>query len=79
MMPRISLILLCLSLAAASQTNPKKAASGAAPKAAASASEAIIHTTSGDMRCTLFPDQAPKAAATFIGLANGSKPWKNPA
>src|SRR5882724_11168570 len=80
-MHRIALILLCLSLAAVSQTKPKKAATGAAPKAAASAkaSEAVIHTTSGDMKCTLFPDQAPKAVATFIGLANGSKPWKNPA
>ncbi len=80
-MHRIALILLCLSLAAVSQTKPKKAATGAAPKAAASAkaSEAIIHTTSGDMKCTLFPDQAPKAVASFIGLANGTKPWKNPA
>jgi peptidyl-prolyl cis-trans isomerase A (cyclophilin A) len=40
---------------------------------------AIIHTTIGDMKCTLFPDKSPKAVSTFIGLAKGTKSWKNPA
>lgn len=40
---------------------------------------AIIHTTIGDMKCTLFPDKSPKAVAMFIGLAKGTKSWKNPA
>ena len=40
---------------------------------------AIIHTTVGDMKCTLLPDQVPKAVANFIGLAKGTKPWKDPA
>ena len=39
---------------------------------------AMIHTTIGDIRCTLFPDKAPKAVANFIGLAKGTKSWKNP-
>lgn len=30
------------------------------------------------MKCELFPDQAPKAVANFIGLAKGTKQWKNP-
>src|SRR5258708_1666933 len=80
MMPRIALILLCLSLAAASQTKKSKGAgSGTTPKAAATikASDVVIHTTAGDLKCTLFPDQAPKAAANFVGLANGTKNWKN--
>ena len=80
-MPRIALILLCLSLAAASQTKkPKSAGPSTKPKAvtAAKNSEAVIHTTSGDMKCTLFPDQAPKTVANFVGLANGTKDWHNP-
>jgi peptidyl-prolyl cis-trans isomerase A (cyclophilin A) len=81
-MHRIALILLCLSLAAVSQTKKAKSAGPSTkPKAAstAKASEAIIHTTSGEMKCTLFPDQAPKAVANFVGLANGTKNWTNPA
>ena len=40
---------------------------------------AIIHTSAGDLKCTLFPAQAPKAVANFMGLAKGTKPWKDPA
>lgn len=39
---------------------------------------ATIHTTAGDMKCELFPDKAPKAVENFIGLAMGTKDWKNP-
>jgi cyclophilin family peptidyl-prolyl cis-trans isomerase len=39
---------------------------------------AIIETTDGNISCTLFPDQAPMTVANFIGLANGTKAWKNP-
>jgi cyclophilin family peptidyl-prolyl cis-trans isomerase len=47
-------------------------------KAGAAASPvAIIHTTAGDMKCTLFPDKDPKAVANFIGLAKGTKEWKD--
>jgi peptidyl-prolyl cis-trans isomerase A (cyclophilin A) len=54
---------------------PKSAAKKTAP---AQPSTAIIHTTAGDMKCELFPDQAPKAVANFIGLAKGTKAWKDP-
>jgi cyclophilin family peptidyl-prolyl cis-trans isomerase len=37
---------------------------------------AIIHTTVGDMTCTLFPDKAPIGVENFIGLATGTKDWK---
>ena len=40
---------------------------------------AIIDTTVGKMTCTLFPDKAPIGVANFIGLATGTKDWKNPA
>ena len=39
--------------------------------------EAIIHTSAGDLRCTLFPKVAPIGVANFIGLADGTKDWTN--
>jgi peptidyl-prolyl cis-trans isomerase A (cyclophilin A) len=38
---------------------------------------AIIDTSAGKMTCTLFPDKAPIGVANFIGLATGTKDWKN--
>lgn len=37
-----------------------------------------IHTTAGDLTCELFPKQAPKTVANFVGLATGAKDWKDP-
>ncbi len=39
---------------------------------------AIIETTVGNLTCTLFPDKAPIGVENFIGLATGTKDWKNP-
>jgi peptidyl-prolyl cis-trans isomerase A (cyclophilin A) len=80
-------ILLCFGLAASGQTAPKTskpaakapAKKSAAPAVPAAHPTAVIHTTVGDMKCELFPDKAPKAVANFIGLARGTKPWKDPA
>ncbi len=44
----------------------------------ATKSTAIINTTAGKMTCTLFPDKAPIGVENFIGLASGTKDWKNP-
>jgi peptidyl-prolyl cis-trans isomerase A (cyclophilin A) len=52
-------------------TKPAAAATSASPTA-------IIDTTAGKMTCTLFPDKAPIGVANFIGLATGTKDWKNP-
>jgi peptidyl-prolyl cis-trans isomerase A (cyclophilin A) len=40
--------------------------------------EAILHTSMGDVSCTLFPDRAPVTVANFVGLATGSQPWVHP-
>jgi len=40
---------------------------------------AVIETSMGNLRCTLFPKEAPKTVANFIGLADGTKDWKDPA
>lgn len=58
--------------AKASSTKTKKPVPAANPVA-------ILHTTAGDLKCELFPAKAPKAVANFIGLANGTKDWKDPA
>jgi peptidyl-prolyl cis-trans isomerase A (cyclophilin A) len=80
---------MCLGLASGAQTagaqtktsSPaptapaKKTATKTAPKANPTA---IIHTTAGDMTCTLLADRDPKAVANFVGLSKGTKPWKDP-
>ena len=40
--------------------------------------QAIFETTLGNITCTLFPDKAPITVDNFIGLATGTKDWKNP-
>ncbi len=39
---------------------------------------ATIHTTLGDIKVTLFADQAPKTVRNFTGLAEGTKEWTDP-
>lgn len=75
MIHRLIAILFCCSLAAAQTAH--KAAPKSAPSPAKSP-EAVIHTTAGDLKCELFPKEAPKAAANFIGLATGKKDWTDP-
>ncbi|MDR2454371.1 MAG: peptidylprolyl isomerase [Bifidobacteriaceae bacterium] len=41
--------------------------------------QAILHTSEGDIKFDLFPDTAPETVANFTGLAQGSKPWRDPA
>ena len=62
--------------ASSSQTSAKPI--GTAKPVSASHPTAVINTTAGKMTCTLFPDKAPIGVANFIGLANGTKDWKNP-
>jgi len=61
------------------QTTTAKQAAAAKPATATSANPtATIETTVGAMHCTLFPGKAPVGVANFIGLATGTKDWKNP-
>jgi peptidyl-prolyl cis-trans isomerase A (cyclophilin A) len=39
---------------------------------------AVIETTMGTLTCRLFDKEAPIGVANFIGLAEGTKEWKNP-
>ena len=57
---------------------PSPAAKPATSGAAAGKPTAIIDTSAGKMTCTLFPDKAPIGVSNFVGLATGTKDWKNP-
>ncbi|HWB66824.1 MAG TPA: peptidylprolyl isomerase [Mycobacteriales bacterium] len=39
---------------------------------------ATLSTTEGDIRVQLFPLQAPKTVANFVGLAEGTQEWTDP-
>ena len=68
-----------LSLGQASNATPAAKPPVRTPAAAASAEPtAIIHTTAGDLHCTLFEKQTPVTVENFIGLASATKDWKNP-
>ena len=43
------------------------------------ASTATLHTNHGDIVIELFEDQAPKTVENFVGLANGTKEYTDPA
>ena len=38
----------------------------------------IMHTSEGDITINLFDDKAPETVANFVGLATGSKAWRDP-
>ena len=40
---------------------------------------ATLQTTKGDVVIKLFPDHAPKTVQNFVGLAEGTKEWRDPA
>ncbi len=40
---------------------------------------ATLHTNHGDIVVNLFGDHAPNTVANFVGLADGSKEWTDPA
>jgi peptidyl-prolyl cis-trans isomerase A (cyclophilin A) len=84
--------LMCAGAAGAQSNTSTQAAPAAKPSTAAKPGvaakppapavpakpTAIIDTTAGKMTCTLFPDKAPIGVANFIGLATGTRDWKNP-
>jgi peptidyl-prolyl cis-trans isomerase A (cyclophilin A) len=68
--------LVIASLLAVTATAIAQASgSGAAPQTM----RAIFQTTSGNITCELFPDKAPMTVDNFVGLATGTKDWRNPA
>ena len=43
------------------------------------AQQATLHTNHGDIVINLFPEQAPKTVENFVGLATGTKEYRDPA
>lgn len=39
---------------------------------------AVLHTSEGDLEVELYEDRAPNTVANFVGLAMGTKTWKDP-
>jgi len=76
-------LIVSMSLLGAAQANSTSPAATTPPAhkvntAAAAEPTAIIHTTAGDLHCTLFPKVAPIGVENFIGLSDGTKDWTNP-
>jgi cyclophilin family peptidyl-prolyl cis-trans isomerase len=77
-------LIISACLPGFTQTAAKPASSaGTASKAASPAATsteptAVIHTTAGDLHCTLFPKIAPEGVKNFVGLANGTIDWTSP-
>src|SRR5215831_18494654 len=75
----LTLIFLISAAVWSQTTGTKSSAQSATHKPAASGNPvAVFDTTAGKLRCTLFEKQTPITVANFIGLATGTKEWKNP-
>lgn len=72
-MRKLLLVIICCAL---SSTVFAQAAAPAAP--ASTNPSAVIKTSSGDFTCELFKDKVPNAVDNFVGLAKGTKPWRDP-
>ena len=80
-MRKLLTLVFCLSLSAIASAQAASGMSSPSSQGTATAANeptAIIETSDGNITCTLFPDKAPLTVANFIGLANGTKAWKNP-
>jgi peptidyl-prolyl cis-trans isomerase A (cyclophilin A) len=77
----LAFLLICSTPVVCQTSAPasKPAAKKPATAATTAGPSAIIDTTAGKLTCTLFPNKAPEGVANFIGLAKGTKEWKNPA
>jgi len=76
---RTLLALFILAITSGAQTGMVGQSAPAKPAAPAGPNPVtVIDTTVGKMTCTLFPDKSPIGVTNFIGLATGTKDWKNP-
>jgi len=81
-MNRLSLLILVAAGAfAQAPQNPAPAGPGGAPATPAARPNglyAIMKTSMGDITIQLFEKETPATVRNFVGLAKGTKPWKDP-
>jgi peptidyl-prolyl cis-trans isomerase A (cyclophilin A) len=70
--PFFATCLLTLALGTTAMAAPPT------PQGSADQPVAVIETSMGNLTCVLFPKAAPLGVANFIGLARGTKDWKDP-
>jgi peptidyl-prolyl cis-trans isomerase A (cyclophilin A) len=70
----IAVVLTACDSGKPAETTKKAATEAPLPTKAT----AIFETTEGKMTCDLYPQDAPKNVANFIGLAEGTREWKAP-
>lgn len=81
----VSALAVAFAVTAIAQDSPKPADIPDAPEATSAAlmhpngPTAVIDTSMGRITCQFFQRQAPNAVANFIGLAEGTKDWTDPA
>lgn len=79
-----AILSLVVALACAQTKTSSEKTAAASPTATPVATPAVpnprvtFHTTAGDLNCELFKDRSPLTVDNFIGLATGSKEWKDP-
>ena len=63
----------------ATEELPDSPGAQTAPPAEPTGPTAVLDTSMGRITCRLFDKQAPQTVANFIGLAEGTKDWTDPA
>ena len=80
----LALVAVAASPARAQEDDPAKGkftldeATKGLPGAPGGTLTAKLDTTEGAFTCTLFDKEAPMTVANFVGLARGTRPWKDP-
>ena len=73
-----ALTVLLIATSAFSGSTPARKGKGKTKMTAKTAHTAILKTSMGDITIKLFGEQSPKTVENFVGLATGSKDWKDP-
>lgn len=71
-------LIILLSVLSWPQTKPATKATTPHAAAISGGPTAIFDTTAGKLTCKLFEKETPVTVANFIGLAEGTRDWKNP-